>query len=204
MTVRPVGRATFGIVGAASLVMVALLVGGIVDLGRQPASSGPADSGEGPSTTAEPLAFVMHETPKPLPAVRFEGETGETLTLADFRGKTVLLNIWATWCVPCREEMPTLDALQTELGGAGFQVVPLSIDRAGPDVVREFFTEIEVQHLGLYIDASMQASFDLGTVGLPTTLLIDEEGRELGRLVGPTEWDTPEMIAFLGSHVTPN
>lgn len=204
MTARPIERATLGVVGAASLIMAALLLGGVFNFGSQPASSGPAESGERLAATAEPQAFVMHETPKPLPAIRFESETGETLTLADFRGKTVLLNIWATWCVPCREEMPTLDALQAELGGADFQVVPLSIDRAGPDVVREFFTEIGIRHLGLYIDASMQASFDLAAVGLPTTLLIDNEGRELGRLVGPTEWDTPEMIAFLGKHATPN
>lgn len=203
MTVRPVRRAMFVVLGAASLSMVALLVGGIVNLGRQPTSSGPADSGEGPSTP-KPLAFVMHESPQPLPVVGFEGEAGETLTLADFRGKTLLLNIWATWCVPCRKEMPTLDALQAELGGADFQVVPLSIDRAGQGVVREFFDEIGIQHLGLYIDASMQASFDLATVGLPTTLLIDAEGRELGRFIGPTEWDAPEMIARLASHVTPN
>jgi thiol-disulfide isomerase/thioredoxin len=146
----------------------------------------------------------MHEAPRPLPEISFEDGSGRTLSLADFKGKTVLLNIWATWCVPCREEMPTLDALQAELGGPGFEVVPLSIDRAGPRVVRKFYAETGIRHLGLYIDASVRASFVLRTVGLPTTLLIDSEGRELGRLVGPAEWDTPEMTAFIGKHLSSN
>jgi thiol-disulfide isomerase/thioredoxin len=120
------------------------------------------------------------------------------------RGKTVLLNIWATWCVPCREEMPTLDTLEAELGGPAFEVVPLSVDRAGPEAVRKFYAEIGIEHLSLYINTSMRASFDLQAPGLPTTLLIDSEGRELGRLVGPAEWDTPEMIAFLKNHLTSN
>ncbi|MAU22041.1 MAG: redoxin [Martelella sp.] len=156
------------------------------------------------AATTLPRSFVMHETPRPLPVITFEDGAGQALTLASFKGRTVLLNIWATWCVPCREEMPTLDALQAELGGPGFEVVPLSVDRAGPEVVRKFYAEIGIPNLGLYIDASMQASFDLAAVGLPTTLLIDAEGRELGRLVGPAEWDAPEMIAFLKTHLISN
>ncbi|MBO6720114.1 MAG: redoxin family protein [Rhizobiaceae bacterium] len=163
-----------------------------------------APQGGGQAETASPRSFVMHEAPRTLPEIKFENGNGEALTLADLRGKTVLLNIWATWCVPCREEMPTLDALEAELGGAAFEVVPLSVDRAGPEVVRKFYTEIGIEHLGLYIDASMRTSFDLQAPGLPTTLLIDSEGRELGRLVGPAEWDTPEMIAFLKTHLTSN
>ena len=163
-----------------------------------------ATQGEGQAETASSRSFVMHEAPRPLPEIKFEDGNGDALLLAYFRGKTVLLNIWATWCVPCREEMPTLDALEAELGGPAFAVVALSIDRAGPEVVRKFYAEIGIQHLGLYIDASMQASFDLQAPGLPTTLLIDSEGRELGRLVGPAEWDTPEMLDFLKNHLTPN
>ena len=156
------------------------------------------------AATMLPRSFVMHETPRPLPEITFEDGDGQALTLASFKGTTVLLNIWATWCVPCREEMPTLDALQAELGGPDFEVVPLSVDRAGPGVVRKFYTEIGIRNLGLYIDASMQASFDLAAVGLPTTLLIDPEGQELGRLVGPAEWDAPEMVAFLKTHLSSN
>ncbi|MPY76151.1 MAG: redoxin family protein [Alphaproteobacteria bacterium] len=145
----------------------------------------------------------MHHTPQPLPLpeLGFEDGDGNPRTLADFRGKVVLLNIWATWCGPCRHEMPTLDRLQAELGGPGFEVVALSIDRAGIDVVTEFYSEVGVDHLAKYIDESGKAARQLNAVGLPTTLLIDRDGREIGRLVGPSEWDTPKMVAFLRQYL---
>jgi len=155
-----------------------------------------------PVSAAEaPLNFAMHETPRPMPEIRFEDGEGNESTLADFRGRVVLLNVWATWCVPCREEMPTLDRLQAELGGPAFEVLALSIDRAGPDAVREFYAEIGIENLALHIDPSAKAMFALGVVGLPTTILIDREGNELGRLVGPAEWDSPEMTEFMRSTI---
>lgn len=155
-----------------------------------------------PLSAAEaPSSFATHETPRPMPDIRFEDGEGDENTLADFRGRTVLLNVWATWCAPCREEMPTLDRLQAELGGPGFEVVALSIDRAGPDAVREFYSEIGIENLALHIDPSAKAMFALGVVGLPTTILIDREGNELGRLVGPAEWDSPEMTEFMRSTI---
>lgn len=196
------GQRTIVFLGAGTLALAAIAIVGVIYLsGGTPLR---APQGGGQAETASSRSFVMHEAPRPLPEIKFEDENGEGLTLADLRGKTVLLNIWATWCVPCREEMPTLDALEAELGGPAFEVVALSVDRAGPEVVRKFYAEIGIEHLGLYIDASMRASFDLQAPGLPTTLLIDSEGRELGRLVGPAEWDTPEMIAFLKNHLTSN
>ena len=105
----------------------------------------------------------------------------------------MLLNIWATWCVPCREEMPTLDALQARLGGGDFHVLPLSIDRAGLKVVRRFYDEIGIQHLGMYLADSTRAMLAFGALGLPTTILIDRDGKERGRLVGPAEWNSPEV-----------
>lgn len=152
----------------------------------------PAAAAQGP-----PQNFAVHETPRSLPEIHFQDSRGTTLRLADFRGKVVLLNIWATWCGPCRREMPTLDRLQAELGGSDFEVVPLSIDRAGIKVVREFYADVGVRHLPMYNDKSGKASRGLGVVGLPTTLLIDRAGRELGRLIGPAEWDSPEMVAFI-------
>ena len=139
----------------------------------------------------------LHDTPRPVPEVAFTDGEGEPLTLDAWRGKIVLLNIWATWCGPCREEMPTLDRLQARLGGDRFEVVALSIDRAGVSVVAEFFEEIGIEHLRTFIDDSGKAARDLKVFGLPATLLIGRDGQELGRLVGPAEWDTPEMIAFL-------
>ena len=144
-----------------------------------------------------PLNFAVRERPTPLPEIQFMDGAGQRRALSDFRGKVVLLNIWATWCGPCRREMPTLDRLQAELGGPDFEVMALSIDRAGINVVRKFYAEVGVEHLAMYIDSSGKAARELGAVGLPTTLLIDREGREIGRLVGPAEWDAPEMVAFI-------
>ena len=191
---------TIVFLAAGTLALVAIAIVGVIYFSGDVPMRAP--QGGGQAETASPRSFVMHEAPRTLPEIKFEDGNGEALTLTRLMGKTVLLNIWATWCVPCREEMPTLDALEADLGGPGFEVVPLSVDRAGPEVVRKFYAEIGIEHLGLYIDASMRASFDLQAPGLPTTLLIDSEGRELGRLVGPAEWDTPEMIAFLKNHLT--
>jgi len=133
--------------------------------------------------------FSEPATPKPVPDIRLQDEAGRQLTLADFRGRTILLNVWATWCTPCREEMPALDRLQAKLGSPKFEVVALSIDREGAAVVRKFFTELGVRQLKLYVDPSGEAAGRLATVGIPTTLLIDRDGREIGRRVGPAKWD---------------
>ena len=146
---------------------------------------------------AKPLsAMPVHDAPRPVPIVGFADAAGKPVTLTDFRGKLVLLNIWATWCGPCRREMPTLDRLQAKLGGSTFEVVALSIDRAGIRVVDAFYAEIGIEHLARYIDESGASARTLNAVGLPTTLLIDGEGHEVARHVGSAEWDTPEMIAF--------
>ena len=154
---------------------------------------------------AQPFGeFALRDEPASLPEVGFANEAGRPGRLADFQGKVVLLNIWATWCLPCREEMPTLDRLQAKLGGSDFEVVALSIDRAGPEAVQAFYAEIGIENLALRIDDSGRAAGTLGAVGLPTTILIDREGRDLGRLIGPSEWDKPEMVAFLRTIITPS
>jgi len=153
------------------------------------------------SATEPPANFAIHETPQTVPEISFQDADGKPKTLADFAGKVVLLNIWATWCAPCRKEMPTLDRLQAELGGPDFEVVALSVDRKGPEVVRKFYDEIGIKHLALNIDTSSKAMFALGAVGLPLTLLIDREGREVGRVIGPAEWDSPEMVAFIRDRI---
>lgn len=145
--------------------------------------------------------FVLHDAPVAVPELQFTSGEGKPRSLADFRGKIVLLNVWATWCLPCREEMPTLDRLQTAMGGDRFNVVALSIDRGGAEAVKKFYAEIGIQHLAIHVDTSGKVGFALATAGLPTTLLIDAEGRELGRLIGPAEWDAPGMVAFLKSIV---
>lgn len=156
------------------------------------------------SQAAEPTSaagthagLTIWPEPKPVPPVDFVDGEGKPRTLADFKGKVVLLNVWATWCGPCREEMPTLDRLQAQLGGSDFQVLALSVDHAGAQVVRDFYAEIGIQHLELYIDENAQANSRLTAFGLPVTLLLDRQGRELGRKLGAAAWDSPEVIEYL-------
>ncbi len=141
--------------------------------------------------------FARTQAPKPVPELRFEDAAGKPHTLADFRGKLVLLNVWATWCAPCREEMPALDRLQAQLGGPGFEVVALSVDQQGPQIARRFLGEIGVRALALYIDPSASAAFKLDTPGLPVSLLLDRNGREIGRHLGPAKWDSPQVLERL-------
>lgn len=186
------------VVGVAGGLLIGLVIVGV--LGYRHGS--PAAPGDPRLVTAKaspaksPAMMPLHDEPRPVPELRFADGNGRPLALADFRGKVVLLNIWATWCGPCRAEMPTLDRLQAKLGGPDFEVVALSIDRAGMGAVDRFYAEIGVKHLGRYLDVTAKTARDLGAYGLPTTLLIDREGREVARHVGPAEWDTPAMTGF--------
>ena len=144
---------------------------------RQPA---PATGSTGSGNRLELSVF---DQPHALPEVRFQDDQGRDLTLGDFRGRVVVLNVWATWCVPCRKEMPTLDRLQARLGGKDFLVVALSIDRKGAEAVRGFYQEVGVENLAIYVDPSGRGSRGLGLPGVPTTLLIDQEGRSYRRIL---------------------
>jgi len=150
------------------------------------------------------FSFSALETPRPLPELKFVDGEDREMTLKAFEGQTVLLNIWATWCVPCREEMPALDRLQAKLGGPDFRVVPLSIDREGLPAVKAFYKEMGLKALGIYVDQTGKASRLLSAVGIPTTLLVDREGREIGRTIGPAEWDSDEVLQVLKRYVEPH
>lgn len=139
--------------------------------------------------------------PQPVPELRFQNAEGKPVALSDFRGKVVLLNVWATWCAPCRKEMSALDRLQQQLGGADFEVVALSIDRGGAVAVWAFYEEMDIRALAIYVDPSAEATSKLKTVGIPTTLLVDREGRELWRKTGPAEWDSPKFLESLRRHM---
>jgi thiol-disulfide isomerase/thioredoxin len=156
----------------------------------------------GGETAAEQGSVLrMHASPRVLPELAFVDGTGKPRTLSDFRGRTVLLNVWATWCPPCREEMPSLDRLQKALGGPGFEVVALSLDAGGAQVVERFYQETGIASLAIYIDPGMRATAKLATPGVPTTLLIDAKGRELGRHAGPAQWDGEEALRVISRHV---
>jgi thiol-disulfide isomerase/thioredoxin len=142
-------------------------------------------------------AFVFRAVRESLPEVKFVDATGKERTLADWKGKVVLLNLWATWCLPCRKEMPALDRLQQELGSEAFEVVALSVDRAGLSGARKFLDEAKVAKLSLYADPSARMAGTLRAAGLPATLLVDREGREIGRLLGPAQWDGNDALRLI-------
>ncbi|MFC7333007.1 TlpA family protein disulfide reductase [Rhodocista pekingensis] len=160
----------------------------------QPAS----EAGAGRGTLAESLApFTVTGTPQPAPDFAFTDRDGRPVTLADFRGKVVLLNLWAVWCPPCVKEMPSLDRLQAALGGDDFQVVTLSQDRGGAAQVLPFYEKAGIAHLPVYLDPQTAAMAALKARGLPTTYLIDREGRLLGRLEGEAAWDAPAALDLI-------
>jgi len=163
--------------------------------------STPTGPGSNPLSQGQMAAFVFRKAPEMLPAFKFQDADGKERTLADWRGKVVLLNLWATWCLPCRKEMPSLDRLQAAVGSDKFEVVAISVDRKGLEASRKFLAETEVKQLGLYVDASARLMSELKAVGLPATLLIDSEGREIGRLLGPAEWDSEEAARLVRSVV---
>jgi len=142
-------------------------------------------------------AFTVTEGRPALPELAFEDGLGRARSLRDMRGKVVLLNLWATWCAPCVKEMPSLDRLQAAMAGEDFEVVALSLDRGGRKAVQSFFEKTGIRHLAPYLDPKMTAMKELKPEGLPTTILIDREGREIGRLPGEAEWNSPEARAFL-------
>ena len=143
------------------------------------------------------LPFPQTMAPKPMPQLAFDDAKGASHTLAEFRGKLVLLNIWATWCAPCREEMPALDRLQATLGGERFQIVPISVDVQGVAIARKFYDNVGIKALPLYVDPTAKAAFTLEAAGLPATLLLDRDGREIGRHLGAVKWDSPEVVEDL-------
>lgn len=144
-------------------------------------------------------AFVRKPEPAEIADISFQNEAGETIKLSDFKGRVVLLNLWATWCAPCREEMPSLNRLQEALGGNTFEVVALSLDRKGADASKAFLDEVNATALKLYIDDTARQGGALRIVGMPTTILIDAEGREVGRLSGPAEWDSDTAKELISS-----
>jgi len=173
-------------------------------LGLALLSAMPAQAAEGgkrgalPPLSGEMRKFIAADAPKPVPPIAFRDEKDAEIGLEAFRGQIVLLNLWATWCIPCRQEMPALDRLQARIGpDQGFRVVPLAVDRAGRAKVEAFLTEVGVKNLKPYLDVTMKSARNLGANGLPTTLLLDREGRELGRLIGEAVWDSDEAIDLI-------
>lgn len=144
--------------------------------------------------TMKKLRFVE---PTPVSETVFTHADGGEHSLAQFQGKHVVLNFWATWCAPCRKEMPMLSELQTEFGGDAFEVVTIATGRNEIGGIRRFFDEVGVDNLPIYLDPRQKLARDMGVLGLPVTLVIDPEGNEIARMIGDAEWNSESAKAIV-------
>jgi thiol-disulfide isomerase/thioredoxin len=205
------------LVAAAACCAVAIVavLAGVYGIGRL--RSNPADAACAPAVETasriaplargEVAALAVAHTPFLVPDLSFKDGDGHEHTLNDWRGRTVLLNLWATWCVPCRKEMPALDTLQADLGGAKFDVVAVNIDTRDPQKPLTFLKDIGVTHLAYYSDQSAKVFQDLKVAGkafgMPTTLLVDRSGCEIGEMAGPAEWASADGLKLVNAIVGP-
>jgi thiol-disulfide isomerase/thioredoxin len=170
---------------------------GAVDLARRLA----------PLAHGEVAALTMATAPLRLPDLAFEDADGKPKKLSDWRGRTVLLNLWATWCVPCRKEMPALENLQTRLGGPNFEVVAVNIDTRDPEKPKNFLREVNLTRLGYFSDQKAKVFQDLKAIGralgMPTSVLVDGEGCEIATMAGPAEWDSDDAVKLITAAVKP-
>ncbi len=142
-------------------------------------------------------AFIVKPDRQPVAVIGFQDGSGKDMRLSQWRGRVILVNLWATWCAPCRKEMPALAELQKQLGSADFEVVAISIERKGVEASAAFIEETGEQALKLYVEPSGKILDELEALGLPATVLIDRKGNEIGRLLGPAEWASPEALTLI-------
>ena len=154
-----------------------------------------------PFAKGDMAAMRVLDKPVDLNYVTFTNDGGALLSVADWKGRTMLLNLWATWCPPCRHEMPSLEDLESQLGGENFEVVTVSIDLKSPDKPKAFFAEIDLKKLNFYWDGTAKIFNELKkhnlSFGMPTTILIDKNGMALGALNGPAVWNSKDAIALI-------
>jgi thiol-disulfide isomerase/thioredoxin len=170
---------------------------GAVDLARKIA----------PLAHGEVAALTMATAPLRLPDLAFQDADGKPKKLSDWRGKTVLVNLWATWCVPCRKEMPALEGLQTKLEGPNFEVVAINIDTRDPEKPKNFLKEASLTRLGFFNDEKAKVFQDLKSIGralgMPTSVLVDAQGCEIATIAGPAEWDSDDAVKLITAATTP-
>jgi thiol-disulfide isomerase/thioredoxin len=158
----------------------------------------PALADVGPALLTGSLSkMALAKPPKPMPEFAFADADDKPLKLADYKGKVVLVNFWATWCVPCVKEMPSLDRLQAAIGKDRFVVLPLSLDGPSKPKVAPFYEDKKLTSLGIYFDKGKKSMQALDVSVLPTSILVDADGREIARLEGEADWDKPEAIALM-------
>jgi thiol-disulfide isomerase/thioredoxin len=197
------------LLSAVAAIAVVAVLAGVYGIGRlrsnpDAAACAPAVKTAGriaPLAHGEVAALTVARTPFRVPDLAFKDASGHARTLADWRGRTVLLNLWATWCVPCRREMPALDTLESDLGGKDFEVVAVNIDTRDPEKPLAFLKDIGVGHLAYYSDQSAKVFQDLKMAGkafgMPTTLIVDPSGCEIGEMAGPAEWSSGDGLKLV-------
>ena len=178
-----------GIIVAAILIVLIVVAGLIFGFG-DPAR-------HGPKYTGQMQNFVLTKGRADPPAETWRDADGTSVSLKDFRGKVVLLNFWASWCAPCLRELPSINALQAKLGGDKFQVVALNLDRNGAKAALPMIERLKLDRLKLQLDPESKVAVDLGVSVMPTTIVYDATGRELGRLKGAAEWNSPEALELV-------
>ena len=160
-----------------------------------------------PLAQGEVAALTMATAPLRLPDLAFEDADGKPRKLSEWRGRTVLLNLWATWCVPCRKEMPALDSLQTRLGGPDFEVVAVNIDTRNPEKPKNFLKDANLIRLGYFTDQKAKVFQDLKAIGralgMPTSVLIDGAGCEIATIAGPAEWASDDAVKLIKAAMKP-
>ena len=198
------------ILGGIAVVAVLAGVYGMGRLRSNPAAAACAPavataSRIAPLAHGEVAALAVARSPFLLPDLAFKDAQGRDRKLSDWRGRTVLLNLWATWCVPCRKEMPALDALQANLGGPKFEVVAVNIDTRDPEKPLAFLKDVGVSHLAYYSDQSAKVFQELKAAGkafgMPTTLIVDGAGCEIGEMAGPAEWASADGVKLVSAAV---
>ncbi|GLH82396.1 thiol:disulfide interchange protein TlpA [Bradyrhizobium sp. SSBR45G] len=207
---RPAGSRRALLAAGALLVVAvagssAVLFGGVLKgrpAGDQACQAAVATAARiAPLIKGEVAALTAATTPLRLPDLAFEDGTGAAKKLSDFRGKTVLLNLWATWCVPCRKEMPALDGLQAKLGSDDFQVVAVNIDTRDAEKPKAFLNDAKLTRLAYFSDQKAKVFQDLKAVGralgMPTSVLVDSNGCEIATIAGPAEWDSADAVKLI-------
>jgi thiol-disulfide isomerase/thioredoxin len=205
-------RRIVAVVTWAGVAVLAVLAGvyGMGRLRSNPAAAACAPAVEtarriAPLAHGEVAALAVAHTPFLVPDLAFKDADGHDRKLADWRGRTVLLNLWATWCVPCRKEMPALDALQADLGGDKFEVVAINIDTRDAEKPLAFLKDTGVTHLAYYSDQSAKVFQELKLAGkafgMPTTLIVDRSGCEIGAMAGPAEWASADGVKLVSAAI---
>ncbi len=200
------------------IAVAAVLIGGIASYvgiyglkgaGGDPTCRAAIDTAKriAPLAHGEVAALTMASKPLKLPDLAFEDSSGQPKKLSDWQGKTVLVNLWATWCVPCRKEMPALDRLQARLKGPNFEVVAINIDTRDPEKPKNFLKDANLTALGFFNDDKAKVFQDLRGIGralgMPTSVLVDGKGCEIATIAGPAEWDSDDALTLIRAAVSP-